>query len=124
MAEGPSAKRPPHCRLALLLTGGLSFVLVPTRRHIIKAAPALAAGGTLAVALPARQGLAAPHGMNRLREGVAELPPITFTDAEGQGSQGRSYDEDPSASACSSPPPPPPGVRTDPDGTLHVDLEA
>ena len=59
-------------------------MLVPTRRSILKAAPALAAGGTLLAALPARQGLAAPHGMNRLREGVADLPPITFTDAEGK----------------------------------------
>lgn len=59
-------------------------MLVPTRRSILKAAPALAARGTLLAALPARQGLAAPHGMNRLREGVADLPPITFTDAEGK----------------------------------------
>ena len=84
MAEGPSAKRPPHCRLALLLTLGVSFVLVPTRRSILKAAPALAAGGTLLAALPARQGLAAPHGLNRLREADAALPRITFTDADGK----------------------------------------
>ena len=59
-------------------------MLVPTRRSILKAAPALAAGGTLLAALPARQGLAAPHGLNRLREGDAALPPITFTDADGK----------------------------------------
>lgn len=60
-------------------------MLVPTRRTVLKAAPAMAAGGTLLAALPARQGLAAsPHGMNRLREGESALPPITFTDAEGK----------------------------------------
>lgn len=59
-------------------------MLVPTRRSVLKAAPALAAGGTLLAALPARQGLAAPHGLNRLREGTAALPPITFTDADGK----------------------------------------
>lgn len=85
MADGPSAKRPPHCRLALLLTLGVSFVLVPTRRTVLKTAPALAASGTLLAALPARQGSAAsPAGLNRLREGDAALPPITFTDAEGK----------------------------------------
>lgn len=61
-------------------------MLVPTRRSVLKAAPALATGGTLLAALPARQGLAAsPSGLNRLREGEAPLPPITFTDAEGRG---------------------------------------
>ena len=46
-----------------------------------------------------------------------------FTNAEGQGSQGRAFDETPTPSA---PPasPPPPGVHADPDGTLHVDIEA
>jgi thiol-disulfide isomerase/thioredoxin len=62
----------------------VSFVLVPTRRTILKAAPAMAAGGTLLAALPARQGLAAPHGLQRLREADATLPAITFTDAEGK----------------------------------------
>lgn len=92
MAEGPSAKRPPHCRLALLLTVGVSFVLVPSRRTILKAAPALAAGGTLLGSLPARQGLAAtPNGLSRLREGEAELPPITFTDADGKAIAPRDF---------------------------------
>lgn len=60
-------------------------MLVPTRRSVLKAAPALATGGTLLAALPRRQGLAAsPSGLNRLREGEAALPPITFTDAEGK----------------------------------------
>lgn len=59
-------------------------MLVPTRRSVLKAAPALATGGTLLAALPARQGLAAPHGLNRLREGTAALPSITFTDADGK----------------------------------------
>jgi thiol-disulfide isomerase/thioredoxin len=62
----------------------VSFVLVPTRRTILKAAPAMAAGGTLLAALPARQGLTAPHGLQRLREADATLPAITFTDAEGK----------------------------------------
>ena len=63
----------------------MSFVLVPTRRTILKAAPAMAAGGTLLAAVPARQGLAAtPHGLNRLREAGADLPAITFTDADGK----------------------------------------
>ncbi|MEO3471258.1 TlpA disulfide reductase family protein [Roseomonas sp. CAU 1739] len=60
-------------------------MLVPTRRTVLKVAPALATGGTLLAALPARQGLAAsPSGLNRLREAEASLPPITFTDAEGK----------------------------------------
>ncbi len=60
-------------------------MLVPTRRSILKAAPALTTGGTLLGTLPARQGLAAtPHGLNRLREGDAPLPAITFTDADGK----------------------------------------
>ena len=60
-------------------------MLVPTRRSILKAAPALTAGGTLLGTLPARQGLAAtPRGLNRLREEEAALPAITFTDAEGK----------------------------------------
>ena len=60
-------------------------MLVPTRRTILKAAPAMAAGGTLLAAVPARQGLAAtPHGLNRLREAGADLPAITFTDADGK----------------------------------------
>lgn len=55
----------------------------PNRRYIVKAM--LAAGGTLAAGLPARQGLAAGSGLSRLREGVAELPPgLVMQDAEGQ----------------------------------------
>lgn len=60
-------------------------MLVPTRRSILKAAPALTAGGTLLGTLPARQGMAAaPRGLNRLREAEAALPAITFTDADGK----------------------------------------
>lgn len=84
MAEGPSAKRPPHCRLALLLTEGVSFVLVPTRRSVFLAAPALAAATLIQAGLPARPAMAAPHGLNRLREGEASLPDLAFTDAEGR----------------------------------------
>ena len=60
-------------------------MLVPTRRSILKAAPAVATGGTLLAGLEPRQGLAAsPQGLSRLREGTEALPPITFTDAEGK----------------------------------------
>jgi thiol-disulfide isomerase/thioredoxin len=84
MAEGPSAKRPPHCRLALLLTLGVSFVLDPTRRSVLKAATAPAAAALIQAGLPARPAMAAPHGFARLREGTAALPELTFTDAEGK----------------------------------------
>lgn len=84
MAEGPSAKRPPHCRLALLLTVGVSFVLVPSRRSVLRAAPALAAATLIQAALPARPAIAAPHGFQRLRENAAALPDFSFTDAEGR----------------------------------------
>ncbi|GGJ36948.1 TlpA disulfide reductase family protein [Neoroseomonas lacus] len=60
-------------------------MLVPTRRSILKAAPAVATGGTLLAALRPRQGLAAsPNGLSRLRESTEALPAITFTDAEGK----------------------------------------
>ena len=59
-------------------------MLCPTRRSVLKAAPALAAGGTLLATLPARQAVAAPHGFGRLRENAAALPDLTFTDAAGK----------------------------------------
>lgn len=59
-------------------------MLCPTRRSVLKAAPALAAGGTLLATLPARQAVAAPHGFARLRENEAALPDLTFTDAAGK----------------------------------------
>lgn len=59
-------------------------MLCPTRRSVLKAAPALAAGGTLPAVLPARQAVAAPHGLARLRENEAALPEMTFTDAAGK----------------------------------------
>ena len=59
-------------------------MLVPTRRSVLKAAPALAVGGTLLAGLPARPAMAAPHGLNRLREGEAPLPDLSFTNAEGR----------------------------------------
>jgi thiol-disulfide isomerase/thioredoxin len=70
--------------LALLLTGG-SFVLVPTRRSVLQAAPALGAAALIQAGLPARPAAAAPHGLNRLREGEAAMPDLSFTDAEGKG---------------------------------------
>jgi thiol-disulfide isomerase/thioredoxin len=48
------------------------------------AAPALAAATLIQAGLPARPAMAAPHGMNRLRETEAVLPDLTFTDAEGR----------------------------------------
>lgn len=59
-------------------------MLCPTRRSVLKATPALAAGGTLLATLPARQAVAAPHGFARLRENEAALPDMTFTDAAGK----------------------------------------
>nr|WP_246521914.1 TlpA disulfide reductase family protein [Neoroseomonas terrae] len=59
--------------------------MVPTRRTVLRTAPALATGGTLLAALPAGQGLAAtPAGLGRLRENEAALPSITFNDADGK----------------------------------------
>jgi thiol-disulfide isomerase/thioredoxin len=69
--------------LALLLTGG-SFVLVPTRRSVLQAAPALGAAALIQAGLPARPAAAAPHGLHRLREGEAAMPDLSFTDAEGK----------------------------------------
>ncbi|MBR0662155.1 TlpA family protein disulfide reductase [Roseomonas oryzicola] len=48
------------------------------------AAPALAAATLIQAGLPARPAMAAPHGMNRLRENEAALPDLAFTDAEGR----------------------------------------
>ena len=54
------------------------------RRLILKAAPALAAATLIQGGLPARPAMAAPHGMNRLREREAALPDFAFTDASGR----------------------------------------
>jgi thiol-disulfide isomerase/thioredoxin len=62
----------------------VSFVLVPSRRSLIATAPALAAATLIQAGLPARPAMAAPHGLNRLREGEAALPEISFTNAEGR----------------------------------------
>ncbi len=48
------------------------------------AAPALAAATLIQAGLPARPAMAAPHGMNRLRENEAALPDLVFTDAAGR----------------------------------------
>ena len=45
-----------------------------------------------------------------------------FTDAEGMGSQGRSMEQE--TPAESQEPKPDDGITSDPDGQLHVDLEA
>ncbi len=45
-----------------------------------------------------------------------------FTDAEGQGGQGRPFEEE--ASPPADEPGSPPGITTGEDGRTHVDLEA
>jgi thiol-disulfide isomerase/thioredoxin len=62
----------------------VSFVLSRSRRSILATAPALAAATLIQAGLPARPAIAAPHGLNRLREGEAALPDFSFTDAEGK----------------------------------------
>jgi thiol-disulfide isomerase/thioredoxin len=62
----------------------VSFVLSRSRRSVLAAAPALAAATLIQAGLPARPAIAAPHGLNRLREGEAALPDFSFTDAEGK----------------------------------------
>ena len=59
-------------------------MLCPSRRSVLTAAPALATATLIQAALPARPAMAAPHGLNRLRENDAALPDFTFTDAEGK----------------------------------------
>jgi thiol-disulfide isomerase/thioredoxin len=59
-------------------------VLSRPRRSILKAAPALAAANLIQGVLPARPAMAAPHGLDRLREGDAALPAFTFLDAAGR----------------------------------------
>jgi len=59
-------------------------VLKPCRRSVLLTAPALAAATLIQAGLPARPAMAAPHGLNRLRENDAALPDITFTNAEGR----------------------------------------
>jgi thiol-disulfide isomerase/thioredoxin len=62
----------------------VSFVLSRSRRSLIATAPALAAATLIQAGLPARPAMAAPHGLNRLRENEAALPEISFTNAEGR----------------------------------------
>ncbi len=59
-------------------------MLKPCRRSVLLTAPALAAATLIQAGLPARPAMAAPHGLNRLRENDAALPDITFTNAEGR----------------------------------------
>jgi thiol-disulfide isomerase/thioredoxin len=77
MAEGPSAKRPPHWELLDTMLA-LSPVRITRRRAL-----GLAAGATLAAALPVRQ--AGADGRRKLVETEpAPPPPFAFTDAEGK----------------------------------------
>jgi thiol-disulfide isomerase/thioredoxin len=62
----------------------VSFVLSRSRRSVLAAAPALAAATLIQAGLPARPAMAAPHGLNRLREAEAALPDLSFTNAEGR----------------------------------------
>jgi len=83
MAEGPAAKRPPHCWFDEV-GGGLdtmeAFLRNLTGRRAVLAG---AAAGTLLAGLPARQGWAA--GFGELAEtGPKPLPEFGFTDAEGK----------------------------------------
>ncbi len=59
-------------------------MLSRSRRSLIATAPALAAATLIQAGLPARPAMAAPHGLNRLREGEAALPEISFTNSEGR----------------------------------------
>ena len=47
-----------------------------------------------------------------------------FTDAEGTGSQGRPFEEPPESEQADSDEATPDGITRDPDGTIHLDLEA
>jgi thiol-disulfide isomerase/thioredoxin len=83
MAEGPSAKRPPHWELLDTMLA-LSPLRTTRRRALALAA---AAGATLTAALPARQAAAqgGTHGKRKLVETEpAPPPPFAFTDAEGK----------------------------------------
>jgi thiol-disulfide isomerase/thioredoxin len=62
----------------------VSFVLSRSRRSVLAAAPALAAATLIQAGLPGRPAMAAPHGLNRLREADAALPALSFTNAEGR----------------------------------------
>ncbi|CAH0311931.1 TlpA disulfide reductase family protein [Roseomonas sp. CECT 9278] len=63
-------------------------MLVPTRRSVLLAAPALAAATLIQAGLPARPAIAATaHGLNRLREADAALPDISFTDSRGNAQE-------------------------------------
>jgi thiol-disulfide isomerase/thioredoxin len=62
----------------------VSFVPFRSRRSLLSAAPALAAATLIQAGLPARPAMAAPHGLNRLREAEAALPEIAFTNSEGR----------------------------------------
>ena len=59
-------------------------MLSRSRRCLLATAPALAAATLIQAGLPARPAMAAPHGLNRLREAEAALPEFSFTDAEGK----------------------------------------
>jgi thiol-disulfide isomerase/thioredoxin len=61
----------------------VSFVLSRSRRSVLAAAPALATATLIQAGLPARPAMAAPHGLNRLREAEADLPAFSFTDSRG-----------------------------------------
>jgi thiol-disulfide isomerase/thioredoxin len=82
MAEGPSAKRPPHWEL-LDTMAALSPLRIARRRALLLLAPA-AAGATLAAALPGRQAAGARAGELVEVEPPKPAPAFAFTDAEGK----------------------------------------
>ncbi|MBI4716208.1 MAG: hypothetical protein HY763_00225 [Planctomycetes bacterium] len=55
---------------------------------------------------------------------TADADTQVFTDSEGAGSQGRAFDSQPDADAAPAPADSASGVTRDPNGRLHLDLQA
>lgn len=92
MAEGPSAKRPPHWELLDTMVA-LSPLRTTTRRRTLALA---AAGATLTTAFPGRQAAAQAAGKPATGKLVETMPPkpapaFAFTDAEGKEHAGTDF---------------------------------